>query len=85
MNGCGWTSTEELQPAQPHNFDDAERTVPEFQCLTNKRLGSGGFNFLRSFGSQAVFAIVGYRPINDRSAIDALPSIKHQKEIREAL
>lgn len=85
MNGCGWASTQELQPAQSHNFDDAERTVPEFQCLTDNRLGSGGFNFFRGFCSQTVLAVVGDCPINDRSAIDALPSIEHQKEIREAL
>ena len=66
-------------------FRDAERAVPELQCLTDNRLGSGGFNFLRSFGSETVFAIVGDRPIDDRSTIDALPSIEHQKEIREAL
>jgi hypothetical protein len=42
------------------------------------------FNFFRSFGCKAVFPIIAYRLIDDRSTIDTFPGIEHQEKVRES-
>jgi hypothetical protein len=42
------------------------------------------FNFIRGFGGEAVSPIIGDRPIDDGSAVDAFPGIKDQEKIRES-
>ena len=58
--------------------------IPELRCLLASRLHGGRFDFFHGFGGEAVSAVIGNRPIDDRSAVDAFPGIKGQKKIRES-
>lgn len=65
---------------------------PAFLATLPTRHGSGmcGTSLpcspsLGALGSQTLSAIIGNRAVNDGAAIDAFPSIKHEKEIRKPL
>ena len=47
-------------------------------------LHGGRFDFFRGYGGEAVSPIIGDRPIDDRSAVDAFPGIEGQKKVRES-
>ena len=52
--------------------------------MTGSRMLHGGrFYFFRGFGCKAISSIIAYGLIDDRSAIDTFPGIKHQEEVRE--
>ena len=44
-------------------------------------LQGGRFNFFRGFGGETVSPIIGDRPIDDRSAVDAFPRIEDQEKV----
>ena len=58
--------------------------IPELPCLSAFVLHGGRFDFFHGFGGEAVSPVIGDRPIDDRSAVDAFPGIKGQKKVRES-
>jgi hypothetical protein len=44
-------------------------------------LQGGRFNLFCGFGGEAVSPIIGDRPIDDRSAVDAFPRIEDQEKV----